>query len=332
MLSIPRQPSNASLLSSSRSHQSSLLPCSAASTAASSAPPASARPPPLTRAPAPASDDPLKHSSIHLPLALPGPGPDRILEDVDLRTLRLEGEFADGPVGFVVAKLRRVGPALLRAATATSLHIPAGPELPQALPCSFPILRGEGVAGLEGLLLPSHLLAIHAPDSARTLLLPVHGLVYASLSPALARLAATQPAPVTSTGIPTGSLPVVHLNLPSAAAVPLLQGWVYLRSRKALLAGLLPRPPAPDPPAHGASRSLSGLLNPTAATLTQQLSRLPAGLLLQHVELLHGLWGVVCALGMADAELWGVMRFAWAVVVGALVLNERRRAEAQAPA
>lgn len=205
----------------------------------------------------------------------------------------------------------------MRASAGTALLLPDSPDLPAWLPCTFPVL--QNVASLTvpvDLLLPTHLLAIHAPDSPRTLLLPIHGLLYAAASPALSRLSSA-----TKSDCPTGgdSLPVIRINLPSALAIPLLQGWLCLRSKEALLAGLLPTPPPPS-----SSSSLASLLNPTASTLTTQLSSLGAEKLLQHVELLHGLWSDVCALEVGDEELWAVMRFAWGVVVGALVLVDKR--------
>ena len=40
--------------------------------------------------------------------------------------------------------------------------------------------------------------------------------------------------------------------------------------------------------------------------------------LMAHVKIINGLWQNVCALGVFDAELWGVMDLAWEVVLAAM--------------
>ena len=40
--------------------------------------------------------------------------------------------------------------------------------------------------------------------------------------------------------------------------------------------------------------------------------------LMQHVKVINGLWQNVCALGVFDGELWGVMDLAWEVVLAAM--------------
>lgn len=320
MLAIPRQRSHASLSSSGPSSlRSSLFPPeSLASTAPSSFASQPSAPSPSTT---PRQSELLaKDKSIHLPLSLPGPG--RQLDEVDLRRLTLDAEFDGAPVGFVLAKLRKIGPALLKTTTATTFHIPSSPSLPQHVACSFPTSASDSrLPASEQALLPSHLLAIRAPDSTRTLLLPIHGLLWAAASPSLARLSSRGEGQAPAVGSES-SLPVVHINLPSSLAVPIVQGWVYLRSKEALLSALLPKPPVEQ-------GSISPLLNPTAATLTSSLSHLSSAKLLQHIELLHSLWSIVCALSISDTELWAVMGFAWGVVAGALVLNEKRRVEVE---
>ena len=40
--------------------------------------------------------------------------------------------------------------------------------------------------------------------------------------------------------------------------------------------------------------------------------------LMSHIKVVNGLWQNVCALGVFDAELWGVMDLAWEVVLAAM--------------
>ncbi|GAA5911714.1 hypothetical protein JCM5296_000665 [Sporobolomyces johnsonii] len=291
--------------------------------------------------PAPPLDAATKASLIHLPLHLPAPpepfpdvGGDLILDD------ELEG----APLGFVIGKLRSLGPALLKATTATCLHVPAGPSLPQYLRCTLPPLTNATPA-----YFPSHVLAIRSSDSPRTLLLPVHGLLWAASSTPLSILSSQPEKQPAHSSLPniarpplsaadeanrTTHLPVIDLNLPSSSSFPFLQGWIYLRSPSILLSSLLP----PPPPAHSPSPtppSLSRLLNPepvsapappkTAEAMTVALSALSSHVLLKHVHLVHGLWSNTVALQIHDDELWKTMGLAWRILVAALALRERER-------
>ena len=140
-------------------------------------------------------------------------------------------------------------------AAATSLHVPLGPEIPQWLPADVPVHQRSPAH-----LAPTHLLAVTAPDAQRTLLLPVHGLLFAAMSRALSIISCAphlqpsfgqhpnlprRPAPqvVQHPPRPPSSrrimLPVVPLNMPSVAAFPLLQSWVYLRDPAVILAALV---------------------------------------------------------------------------------------------
>lgn len=46
-----------------------------------------------------------------------------------------------------------------------------------------------------------------------------------------------------------------------------------------------------------------------------------------NAKAVNGLWKNVCALGIFDAELWGIMDIAWEIVLAALTrVAERERA------
>lgn len=62
-----------------------------------------------------------------------------------------------------------------------------------------------------------------------------------------------------------------------------------------------------------------------ATTLAEGLSALPSKVLMDRVHLVHGMWQDVVALEMADQELWDTMGRAWAILVAALALGEKRR-------
>ncbi|GAA5862756.1 hypothetical protein JCM3774_001912 [Rhodotorula dairenensis] len=296
------------------------------------------------RASLPRLDPSVKASTIRLPLQLPVPP--TAFAEVDFKNLILDDELGDAPVGFAVGKLRQLGTSLLASTSATCLHIPAGPTAGPYVRCSFPPSR----VPVPAVYLPSHVLAIHSSDSPRTLLLPVHGLLWGAMSPLLSFLTSRpekQPPhpslPPSERSAPSeqdeksqsDALPVVELRLPSSAAFPLLQGWVYLRSPPVLLSALLPAPPKQKPSAP--SPSIARLLNPvpvdeeqprtrppTTESLTETLSWLPPVTLLRHVHLVHGLWQDVVALQIGDEELWQAMGLAWRILVAALAKRDQR--------
>lgn len=181
---------------------------------------------------------------------------------------------------------------MLRSTTETVLYSPSGPQLPQYLRCALPArLRASASPSC---MRPSHILGIRSTDSTRTLLVPVHGLLFAAHCPPLEILSSApekQPAHPSLPTVPRPrsssscegegqevELPIIEVNVPSSSAFPLLQGWIYLRSSSLLLSSLLPAgatdsvpPPPPRRPTRPApssssssssSSSLSHLLNP----------------------------------------------------------------------
>ncbi|ORY52722.1 hypothetical protein BCR35DRAFT_337685 [Leucosporidium creatinivorum] len=322
-LSIAGSVSSPSLFSAASSYST------APSTRASTPPPQfQVQPAAPVSPPLPAA---IKAATVHLPLELPAaPSP---IEAVELAQLAVDEEFEGMPIGFLVSKLQGMGPSLLTQATATTLHIPAGPQLPSYLPCTLPVASASASP-----LSPSHILAIHAPDSPRTLLVPVHGLLFASHSTALSLISSKphlQPSfpnhPALPSDLPPPSsapnevhLPVVELHMPSSHAFPLLQSYIYLQSPSLLLASLLPTPPPTPKPS---KPSLSALLNPTPLSLSTSLAALPSQTLLGRISMVHGLWQTAVALGVSDEKLWSTMRSAWGILAGALCVKERRRME-----
>ncbi|GAA5903185.1 uncharacterized protein JCM6883_002722 [Sporobolomyces salmoneus] len=298
--------------------------------------------PRATRHSEPSSLPSLKASLIHLPLELPSP-PDPLHEVGE--GLVLDEDLEGAPLGFVIHKLQTLGPELLKSTTDTVLYLPPGPTLPQWLRCRLPPLSSS--SDNASCFRPSHILGIRSTDSDRTLLLPVHGLLFAAASPHLSILSSRPEKQASHPSLPTvprpqidseavaeakADLPIIEINVPSSKAFPLLQGWIYLRSPSLLLQSLLPATPS-SPRRRAPPSSLSHLLNPdeetprpqTPEALTVALSQLPSSLLLQHVHLVHNLWGDVVCLGVSDEGLWKTMGLAWKLLVAALALKEKER-------
>ncbi|KAI0752840.1 hypothetical protein C8Q80DRAFT_1249115 [Daedaleopsis nitida] len=131
------------------------------------------------------------------------------------------------------------------------------------------------------------------------------------------------------------TLPIVPLTVPSPETYPLLHAYLHTMRPDTLLASLLPTLAASLPQLAGPSSS-AGSAKPAyvAQFSSNQLARLAHALagaafqrggtqgalggLMAHIKVTNGLWQNVCALGVFDAELWGVMDLAWEVVLAAM--------------
>lgn len=229
-----------------------------------------------------------------------------------------------------------IGTELLKSCARTSFEVPLTSILPFYLSCTPP-------QSSSSTLRPSHIIAITSNDSDRILLLPIHGLIFASISPILSILSSKidlQPFhPNLPNYLPEDynttkiidrkkivQLPVVHLSLPSSKAFPILQAFIYTRSSSLLLSSLLPKPLSST--SSTTSSSIQSILNPTSASLSNSYSKLPPQILLEKIELIHGLWQNIVALEIGEEgndmgkELWSVLRVAWEILLGALVLRQ----------
>ncbi|KAH9851067.1 hypothetical protein C2E23DRAFT_860801 [Lenzites betulinus] len=139
------------------------------------------------------------------------------------------------------------------------------------------------------------------------------------------------------------TLPVIPLTIPSPETFALLHAYLHTMRPDTLLAALLPSLASALPPMSAASSSTApaGKLVYVSQFSSDRLLRLAhalagaafqrggpqgaMGALMAHVKLVNGLWQNVCALGVFDAELWGVMDLAWEVVLAAMTqVNEKR--------
>ncbi|KDE04195.1 hypothetical protein MVLG_05356 [Microbotryum lychnidis-dioicae p1A1 Lamole] len=280
-----------------------------------------------------------KARTVHLPLQLPASP--RPLADVDCTTLVVDAELADVPIGYVLAQMRAMGALLLNAATHVSIEIPNALQLPAYLWATSDSHRIASELAHSSSRTPTclpppptHILAVRAPDVERVLLVPVHGLLFASRSSSLSILSSAPqfqpgfpdhpalPSSLTPTSADDNpdriALPVVELKLPSAIAFPLLLTFIYTQNNSLLLSSLLPKPMG------AASEAFS---SPTTATeLAEALRSCPEKLLLHRVSLVHALWQDAVALSINDKLLWATMRFAWAVLVGAMACQRRDEA------
>ena len=131
------------------------------------------------------------------------------------------------------------------------------------------------------------------------------------------------------------TLPIVPLTVPSPETYALLHAYLHTMRPDTLLAALLPALAASFPQLSAASSSAgSDKLHYVAQFSSEHLMRLAHALagtafqrggpqgamagLMGHVKVVNGLWQNACALGVFDAELWGVMDLAWEVVLAAM--------------
>ena len=132
------------------------------------------------------------------------------------------------------------------------------------------------------------------------------------------------------------TLPIVRLAVPSPETYILLHAYLHTMRPDTLLASLLPAlaPALPHISASGSSAGANKLVY-VAHFSSDRLMRLASALagaafqrggstqaamggLMNHIKIITGLWRNVCALGVFDAELWGVMDLAWEVVLAAM--------------
>ncbi|CCM05637.1 uncharacterized protein FIBRA_07866 [Fibroporia radiculosa] len=304
---------------------------------------------------------PMSHSSpalsqtLHLPRHLARPA----FTDVSRDAIRaVEKDLADTPVPYVRQHL--AGQAEQMRAAHSLLIYPD--TLPRArLASSLDVSIRPASGHLSTLALPTHMLAISssrtspsAPNtptaasflsqasSASTVsLFPVYALVLAAhcaLLPPLPRAHTSTNRSVTVT------LPVVPLTVPSAETFGLLYEFLHTQRADTLLAAFLPSlaamlPPKPTAgtsstagkPMYAAQFSNESLLRLAHALASSAASHAgPQGALTALMGLtrrINGVWRNACALGVFDAELWGVMDVAWEIVLAAMTrVHERERA------
>ncbi|KAI0363965.1 hypothetical protein BV20DRAFT_1039635 [Pilatotrama ljubarskyi] len=228
--------------------------------------------------------------------------------------------------------------------------------IPNSLPCAHlpptldaPVRPSSQMPDLSSF--PTHVLAILSsrsssstptvasftdkaslPASATMPLYPVSALVLAAHCSLLPPL----PQGLPSNGRrATLTLPVIPLTVPSPETFALLHAYLHTMRPDTLLASLLPGIASSIPQMSAASSSAgSGKLVYVSQFSSERLLRLAHALagaafqrggpqgamggLMAHVKLINGLWQNVCALGVFDAELWGVMDLAWEVVLAAM--------------
>ncbi|OBZ76852.1 Clampless protein 1 [Grifola frondosa] len=132
----------------------------------------------------------------------------------------------------------------------------------------------------------------------------------------------------------TLSLPIVPLTVPSPETFPLLHAYLHTKRADTLLLSLFPALGSMLPALPASSSSsprqrsyLSQFSSERLLGLAHALVDAVAGgrgrrdalaVLMAHVKFINGLWQNVCALGVFDPELWGVLDLAWEIVLVAL--------------
>ncbi|KAI0942815.1 hypothetical protein AcV7_002122 [Taiwanofungus camphoratus] len=292
--------------------------------------------------------------SVQLPRNLARP----TLTEVSRETLvALEPGLADVPIEYIRKHL--AGQANQMLAALSLLTIPG--SLPRArLPPSIDAPLRPTPNAPSSSAFPTHILAVSssrgspsAPNtptaasfiaqSSPTATVPLyatHALVLAAHCTLLPPLPRSRPSNRTA----TVSLPIVPLSVPSAETFPLLHAYLHTKRPDTLLASLLPSLASaiPQAPAAGSSAPngksvfISQFTSEGLLRLAQMLAgnavahagpQGALGGLMGHAKVVNGLWRNVCALGVFEAELWGVMDVAWEIVLAALTrVAERERA------
>ncbi|KAI0080378.1 hypothetical protein K474DRAFT_1682578 [Panus rudis PR-1116 ss-1] len=162
-----------------------------------------------------------------------------------------------------------------------------------------------------------------AASSATVPLYPAHALVLATHCTLLPPLPRSRP----SNRAATLTLPVVPLTVPSAETFPVLHQYLHTKRPDTLLVSLLPALSRSVPSASHGSSYVSQFTSERIGRLAHVLASAahsqagPQGslsALMAYAKIVNALWRNVCALGIFDAELWGIMDLAWEVILMAL--------------
>jgi len=244
--------------------------------------------PPSTRASSPnLCYNPLKN--LKLPIQLPRP--DALCQPPSLPTQ------SNVPLSYTMEKMRSLGPCLLNSSSRSKIILPDDTR------CSLPNrLRIDSSSLEKGDIRPSHVLAIHGQKDAKTILLPIHDLVYSQNCLALSDLLDDDDR--------SRGLPVVHILLPNTSTFPLIHAQLTSPSPSLLLSRLLPKV------------DHSSLMNPSPSSHSQLLSKqCDNETLLIAIGQQNDFWKNLIALGCCNDEIWNVLRLAYGIILSALVIR-----------
>ncbi|KAL7413160.1 hypothetical protein BDY24DRAFT_351995 [Mrakia frigida] len=251
--------------------------------------------------------------SAFLPLSLPRP--ERIAQ-IDVPTVE---ELEGVPYPYILERLAQSGPSLLQSALTSKLahgSTTLTPPLPTSL--LFDFTPASSLNPLTQLPSPppNYVLAIrptptgpNGSSSGSGSILPIHDIIYRTFCAHL------PPIPPRAHDLPENALPIISITLPSPGTLPTLNTYLYTQRPDILLSTLLALPSQA-----GTSRTRADLTNQLASVLN-----VPE--LMQRISLVHGVWGNVCALGVADALLWKALDTSWEILVGAVALRQEMREE-----
>lgn len=172
----------------------------------------------------------------------------------------------------------------------------------------------------------THLLALTDSSAAtpeegkRGMLLPIHGLIYASNLVSLSTLGPSAIYDDEERADGVARIPVVKVSVPSPAAFGTLHRYLYTRCPATLLSELVPL--------RFLSRNwLSG--KPDSRGAMEKLSLLPIGTLLNYARLVQQTWANAVAVGVPDRRFWAIMDRAWDMLVGSVALHRSKRLDAE---
>ncbi|GAA5849878.1 hypothetical protein JCM8547_000943 [Rhodosporidiobolus lusitaniae] len=200
------------------------------------------------------------------------------LRKVDWDALELDDDLRAVPLNYTQDVLRGLGHLLMQGAAETLVHHDQLPPPKTSSP------RATCTPPSSPLPHPSYVLDISFHDCQQRHFIPIHGIVFSLLSPALAAASSTRTI-TTSEGLLL--LPLIPLALPSKSAWHALHDFIYTGSSASLLSCLLQSP-----------EKLAG-----TASFSFRLRRIRA------------LWQTAVALEIGEPALWTTMRRAWSALV-----------------
>ncbi|KZT28287.1 hypothetical protein NEOLEDRAFT_1058834 [Neolentinus lepideus HHB14362 ss-1] len=249
---------------------------------------------------------PMPRETITLPRFLERPD----FKEIPIQNIvDIESGLADTPIDYIRDGLEVEGPKMLH-----TLNTMQPVPLSNVLPTELPVTIDDAASDL-----PTHMFAVFGrqpftpgppkPLKQKVTLYPVHDIIFAAHCAHLPKLRPRK----------AHALPVVPVCLPSPQTFPVLSSYLYTKRTDALLAALLPAPPASLTAPDLDETVPDDFFQAQKVAYAHRVgASIPARALLKNAMVINGVWRNVCALGVFDDRLWTAMDFAWDAILTAL--------------
>ena len=222
--------------------------------------------------------------------------------------LSFDEHLSNVPYHYTLMKLNECGKELLDNSIKCKINLHSPSNIKSGiLPSRIPVTYSE-----ETSFKPNLILAVHDTTCVKTLLLPIHSLVYALNSLKFNQILLSNPSLLSD--LTVDSLPVVHLEISNLETFLILHAQLTYPSSSLLFEKLLPT----------CSKSLpyDPFTQPREFTLALASSTSVSNReILKSCNSLHSFWKNCLNLEIVNEEIWQVLKFTYGILVGSLVMR-----------